>query len=155
MKKLIVRNRKQIEESNEVQDRHIIISIFTPGDLDPKVVTNDNTEALFFVAFHDLDGEPSVATSLAFGPIVLFDDQMAKNIVAFINTFEEIDTIIVHCDAGQSRSAGVAAAIAKFFNGNDDQFFSGGGMYGSPRYTPNRLVYRKVLRAFHGVEDDD
>jgi len=154
MKKLIVRNRKQVETSNEVQDKHIIISIFTPGDSEPKVVTNDNTEALFFVPFHDLDGEPSVATSLAFGPIILFDNQMAQNIVNFVNNFSEINTIIVHCDAGQSRSAGVAAAIAKFFNGNDDQFFSGGGMYGSPRYTPNRLAYRKVLKVFHGIEDD-
>ncbi len=80
---------------------------------------------------------------------------MANNIVNFVNNFNEIDTIIVHCDAGQSRSAGVAAAIAKFFNGDDEQFFSGGGMYGSPRYTPNRLAYRKVLQAFHGIEDEN
>lgn len=153
MKTLIVKNRKQIETGNDIQDKHIIISIYTPGDSIPVPAHNENTEAMFSLPFHDLDGELSIATSLALGPITLFDDEMAKQIMGFVNCFNEIDTILVHCDAGQSRSAGVAAAIAKFFNGDDNEFFSGGGMYGTPRYTPNRLVYRKILEAFYGIKN--
>jgi predicted protein tyrosine phosphatase len=145
MKNLIVRNRKQIETSNEVQDDHIIISIYTPSDTIPIPVLNDHSVSVLSLAFHDLDGQPALATELALGEIVLFNDEMAHYIVSFVSSFNSVDTIVVHCDAGQSRSAGVAAAIAKFFNGNDDRFFN------SLRYTPNRLAYRKVLQAFHGV----
>lgn len=146
MRKLIVRNRKQIETSNEIQDKHIIISIYTPGDEIPIPVFNENTLSCISLCFNDLDREPSIGTQLAFGETILFNDDMAHWIVSFVNSFSSIKTIIVHCDAGQSRSAGVAAAIAKFFNDNDDHFFN------SRQYTPNRLVYRKVLQAFHGIE---
>lgn len=47
--------------------------------------------------------------------------------------------IIVHCDAGISRSAGIAAAILKAKTGDDSQIFD------SPRYSPNMRCYRLVL----------
>ncbi|MBR1496099.1 MAG: metallophosphoesterase [Oscillospiraceae bacterium] len=51
------------------------------------------------------------------------------------------ETLIVHCDAGISRSAGVAAAIGKCCNGDDRAFFRGG------RYCPNMWCYRKTMAA--------
>ena len=45
--------------------------------------------------------------------------------------------VICQCDAGISRSSGMAAAIAKAFNGEDNWLFE--------HYIPNRTVYRKVL----------
>lgn len=49
--------------------------------------------------------------------------------------------IIVHCGAGQSRSAGVAAAILKYYTNDDSLIFK------SPAYTPNMLFYRQTLNA--------
>lgn len=45
-------------------------------------------------------------------------------------------------EAGVSRSAGVAAAIGKYLNG-DDMF-----IFGAPRFSPNITCYRKVLNTF-------
>lgn len=47
--------------------------------------------------------------------------------------------VIVHCDAGISRSSGVAAAILKASTGDDSQIFN------SPKYRPNMRCYRTVL----------
>lgn len=49
---------------------------------------------------------------------------------------------IVHCDAGISRSSGVAAAILKAKTGDDSQIFN------NPKYRPNMRCYRIVLDEF-------
>jgi hypothetical protein len=68
--------------------------------------------------------------------------QHANTIVSFIKSLNgKIDELIVHCEAGVSRSAAVAAAISFSINGDDAEFFK------FPYY-PNRLCYRLVLEAF-------
>lgn len=53
-----------------------------------------------------------------------------------------VNQIYVHCDAGISRSAGVAAAISKYLNNDDFKWFV------SP-YCPNMTCYTKVLFALN------
>ena len=70
----------------------------------------------------------------------------AFNIVEFVvNTAKSYDLLIVHCEAGVSRSAGVAAAVMKAVNGDDFKVFD------NPRYIPNMTCYRTVLTAFHNI----
>ena len=52
-----------------------------------------------------------------------------------------IDEIIVHCEAGICRSAGVCAAIQKWMMNDDSAIFT------NPKYTPNMTCYRAVLNA--------
>lgn len=52
---------------------------------------------------------------------------------------DNVDLIIIHCGAGQSRSAGVAAAILKYLYNDDSQIFN------NARYTPNMRCYRTLL----------
>lgn len=67
----------------------------------------------------------------------------AEKIVDFVNAYKDkVDTIIVHCEAGISRSSGVAAAITKYFGGDDKSIFD------SPKYCPNMACYNAVLEAF-------
>ncbi|MDR0287326.1 MAG: hypothetical protein LBI03_06460 [Clostridiales bacterium] len=54
---------------------------------------------------------------------------------------KDVERIIVHCEFGQSRSAGVAAAIRCYIEGND------GGILHNRRYNINRTCYRYVLKA--------
>lgn len=63
-----------------------------------------------------------------------------------LKKFPNID-VIVHCDAGISRSSGVAAAILKAYTGDDSQIFN------SPRYRPNMRCYRVVLDEL--MEEDE
>ena len=74
--------------------------------------------------------------------INLFNDEQAEKIANFIlEHIAETDTLICQCKYGQSRSAGCAAAIAQYFYGNGIEIFA------DERYTPNKLVYRKVIFA--------
>lgn len=67
----------------------------------------------------------------------------AKEIADFVNEVEDkIDFLFVHCEAGISRSAGVAAAISRYKFGNDREFFESG------RYSPNMNCYKLTLEAF-------
>ena len=68
----------------------------------------------------------------------------ALKIVSFVSeTAKSQDRLIVHCEAGVSRSAGVAAAILKALTGDDKEVFN------NPRYVPNMTCYRAVLNAFY------
>lgn len=69
----------------------------------------------------------------------------ARAIVSFATGNRSADKLIVHCEAGISRSAGVAAAIMKAWNGDD------GPVFNNPRYMPNMTCYRKVLSALNEI----
>lgn len=75
--------------------------------------------------------------------------KIAKFVMRHVNLKTCVDHILVHCEAGQSRSAGVAAAILKFYTGNDMQ------IYGNPKYTPNSTCYSMVLEALNDCEYSD
>ena len=62
----------------------------------------------------------------------------AKKIRDFLQRYPDTD-VIVHCDAGISRSAGVGAAILKWATGSDFAIFD------DSRYRPNMRCYRMVL----------
>lgn len=67
----------------------------------------------------------------------------AVRIMTFVERHRD-KLIIVHCDGGVSRSAGVAAALMKFYNGDDTPIFD------NPRYCPNMLCYRLMLNVLTG-----
>lgn len=140
-----IKSRREAVYENGVHDPHIIISIFTPGDEPPQVCQNQYTKQVVQFAFDDLDRTPGPATRLALGHPVIFGDLEAKKIIDIVEFWKDkgIDHIICHCDAGISRSAGVASALSKYYNGTDNEFFN------SAKYRPNMLVYRTILDAFY------
>lgn len=71
--------------------------------------------------------------------------QQAKSILDFVIQNPFVKNIVVHCEAGISRSAGVAAALAKIINGNDDYFFD----YYHNRYVPNMTCYKRILEVYY------
>ena len=133
-----------------MREPHIIVSFFTPGDSPPDIVQNENTKQIIQFAFDDLDRIPGPATQKALGMPVLFGDEEAKKIAERVQFWRDkgIKTVVCHCDAGISRSAGAAAAMAKFYNGDDSEFFTGQySLWPGVRYHPNMLVYRKMTKA--------
>ena len=150
--KLIVKSVNEVTTQSPPEESHVIVSIFTPGRTDKfadlKPITNNHTKKLIRLGFHDLDRMPKKGSAAeeVFGPIVLFNKNMADEIIKIT---KNVEIVIVHCDAGQSRSPAVAAALSKFYNGDDSIYFSSGSMYGLPRYTPNMLVYKILLERLH------
>jgi predicted protein tyrosine phosphatase len=56
-----------------------------------------------------------------------------------------VERFIVHCEYGQCRSAGIAAAISDYFEGHDS------GIFSNPDYLPNRTCYKYVLDALQAT----
>ena len=121
-------------------DKSVIISISDAGASrnkfgDSKKYGSGIVDVLFLF-FDDVEaGEPN--------PISRSD---AAAIADFVKRYEKtVDKIIVHCNAGVSRSAGVCAAIMKYMTGDDMALF------GKAFYCPNSTCYRYVLEALLGV----
>lgn len=136
--------RKILEKNiNNFDVPTIIISIRSIGDKPPKklfLYSNPQVKDFITLAFDDV-----ITYCQGYYPIT---EQQARKIARFVMRYKDsrVEQIVVHCDAGISRSAGVAAAIAKYLNGNDDDFF-----IRSP-YHPNMTCYSKVLFALHVAE---
>ena len=65
---------------------------------------------------------------------VLFDDDMAESIIDFIELHKtKVDTLLVHCYAGQSRSRAVGAFAVDMLGGDNNKYFEEG--------TPNQYIY--------------
>lgn len=143
-----VLSRFQASEYCQIKHKtdSVIISISTP-DVDYKhlIIAPDEENrvvAILELSFMDSDkpGDNDV-----YGNPTTIDDLMsdddAQRVVAFVEKYKD-KRILVHCDAGISRSSAVAAAILKHYTGDDSMIFD------SRWYNPNRWVYRKVLEAF-------
>jgi predicted protein tyrosine phosphatase len=77
-------------------------------------------------------------------------NQNARDIKQFIEQIKsQVERVIVHCEAGISRSSGVAAAIMKYIDGDDMLIFKNG------RFCPNMHCYRITLNALMGQEPDE
>ena len=110
----------------------ILISITAHCDYPAKVMptSENNIKDILFLTFDDTDDKTGIT------------EQDATQIKEFLKKNENIYPfydILVNCNAGQSRSAGVAAAILMYYNHDDSDIFD------SPRFTPNMKCYRTVL----------
>lgn len=135
-----VYSRRAIEAiAPHTEAPHVIISITTPRDGEPDLAnlpTCENTKGVLRLHFTDLDWKVDDSVREDH----LFQDEQGQQIVSFVEA-SGVDRVLVHCDAGWSRSPAVAGALAVIHNGPgaDAAIFA--------RYRPNMRVYRGILRA--------
>lgn len=120
-------------------EQSVIVSITSCGMNEAFIIPTKISGILDVLNLHfnDTDSKAEVDGGIT--------EKDAFEICNFINKYKDtpiLDRIIVHCEAGQSRSAGVAAAIMKYLNNDDSPIFN------SNRYHPNMLCYRTVLNGF-------
>lgn len=127
---------KYTKEENNINCA--MISIVSHGDDGAQIFESETNgiKKILRLEFNDTDGEDGIT------------DEDASEIAEFSKSAILMDRIIVHCGAGRSRSAGVAAAIMKFYH-NDDTY-----IFNSPRYNPNMRCYRKVLERLNEHYED-
>jgi len=114
-------------------EKHINISISDSKAPRAKLSKLDSRIDTLFVSFADSD---RIGFDLSEGN--LFNKRLAQAIWKFVDKYkDEVDLIVVNCEAGISRSSAVGAAISKILNGDDMDFFK--------HFLPNRLVYRKMM----------
>ena len=71
---------------------------------------------------------------------VLFSDEMAEQVIDFIEAHRSADTLLVHCYAGQSRSRAVGAFAVEMLGGDNASYFREG--------CPNQYVYDVLANAW-------
>lgn len=134
MKTIVVKSKWEAE--NAVCDiPWVAISISSEPDNWP-VLSEENRLGLLQLAFYDIDHPVKQYET--------FTEEQAQQILDFAAKYwDEAKVMLVHCEAGVSRSAAVAAALSKIYFGDDEKFFQ------SP-YIPNSLVYRTILNKYYG-----
>ena len=109
-----------------------IISITDVGSSPNKLYPVDWLIGILELQFDDVES----------GGLNCITKEQAEEIADFIlNIHKKVERFIVHCEFGQSRSAGIAAAISEYFKKHDD------GIFRSRKYNPNRTCYTYVLDA--------
>jgi predicted protein tyrosine phosphatase len=114
------------------------ISIANTEDLFARI-RRRKRRALLQLAFADVD-KPHPG-------YIAFNTDHAHDILDFVTTnWRKIHTLMIHCDAGLSRSPAVAAAIAHLKFGDESDFFE-------EPFVPNHMVYRTLLEVASGRGD--
>lgn len=133
-----IMNRENAKRESFKKDRPLtaILSI-TDCDKEPVVFNSSNwIYVVIHLQFDDVEkGENCINENDAF----VINDFV-------LNVKNKVRRIIVQCEAGVSRSAGVGAAIMKYLNKDDMEIFKNG------KYCPNMACYRMVLNAL--MEND-
>lgn len=75
----------------------------------------------------------------------IFNEEMAKQIIRFIRKHKDVDTLLIHCYAGQSRSRAVGAFAVKLLGGDNSVYFK--------NYNPNEYVYELLLQTLPEVQE--
>lgn len=137
MVNVLVMSRKEAERYSHGPhyEESAVISISTPDeqyDMNIYGSIYNGIKRILRLSFDDVDN----------GSLAMAEGD-AASIAEFVEKNKD-KTIIVHCDAGISRSAGIAAAIMKHYNGDDTPIFN------SRLYCPNMLCYRMVLEKLEG-----
>lgn len=119
----------------------LIISIHTYLDSEPRFLKEkiDNVVHVEFFEFNDESSSLPVLHAMT-------KDDAVRMVNAVKQYYDKVDQIIVHCDAGQSRSVGCVAAIKKWYTNDDEEFFKG---------TPNMHCYHLVLEEFFDQEENN
>lgn len=104
---------------------------------------NENIRHIEYLQFDDIDTDKSTH-----GLKPMSDEDAGHIVDALSQYVHEISQIIVHCDAGYSRSPAVAAALAKALGESDDKFFGYDYCMNNHVYTTllKQLSERKILK---------
>lgn len=145
----MVLSRDEIREFR-TNKRHIVISVMDPEDpIGPAEIPGSRKRMnILRLAFHDWNSRDrkmiEMSKSFNTKSFVFFSEEMARRIVVFVRkalAAGGLQLIVCQCEAGISRSAGIAAALAKCINGDDKYFFK--------HFGPNTLVYSLIIKEWN------
>lgn len=130
MKITVLSQAAAIEKAKNLNKSTSIISITEPLDENIEFEKTDNLKDIFRMQFFDLEVDfKSIEAPKQ------KDFNGLKNFVDNINC----DELIIHCYAGVSRSAAVAAAISEYLKINLN-------IFNSQDFDPNKLVYKLACK---------
>lgn len=120
---------------------YLVISVTDPERSEANLAASPLCQAVLRQQFHDtsqtLDIPGLEGLSLANGTAMTAAD--AQAILTFAASYlDQVKLIVCQCEAGVSRSAGIAAALSRIVQGEDEFFFM--------HYWPNQFVYNLLIQ---------
>jgi len=135
MMRIEVTDRESIEHGLQVGAAFVVISIRDTDQDKARIPEMPGLLGVLYLAFDDNEPLPNLPLPLG---VRLMTPGQAKDIWAFVRRHEAgIEAVVVHCEAGLSRSPAVAAALAKAYGQDESRYFR--------KYMPNQYVYRTML----------
>lgn len=131
----------------ELENDKVIISVKDPG-VENAYFNRDNKsiKEILYLSFYDMSEE----TKDKYGSYESISPNDALKIANFVNKWKnKVDTIWVQCEAGVSRSVGIAMAIMEYLNMNLTPIFE------SSIYYPNMLCYQLTAEALNKTENEE
>ena len=134
-------SKKQAESITSPDQNVALVSIREPAE---HVDLASTWRTVLKLEFHDSDPSKDFnPLGICYDDQVLFDEIMAKNVIEWLNSLPyDVDSVIVHCHAGVSRSAAVAKFICTYYNMNH-HILDNYSLY-------NKHVYRVLNSVFIG-----
>lgn len=123
-----------LEEFAQRSDSYVVISIqdtHTNG-FGVQFVPSNSCADVLTLLFDDIDREVEGAQ--------LFSDEQAQQIIEFIRRNKAVETLLVHCYGGESRSRAVGAFAMEMLGGSSKRLFETGH--------PNMHVYNTLKAVF-------
>lgn len=110
MKNFITMSREQAINytKQEVKEEYMIISISEPNEEKPIFTMDDKLVDVLYLSFEDIS-EYKEARKL-----ITNKDGIA--ILGFINFYENVNNVIIHCTMGVSRSVSIKCALEEIYN---------------------------------------
>ena len=117
-----------------------VISIYSSNGTPADILQPDNCLFILPLQFDDVEKNG--------GGLYTITEKQGQQIWEEIERAEkkELEVLLIHCDAGISRSPGVAAAVSRIYFGDDREWFK------AP-YIPNTKVYNTLLK-LKGLSND-
>ena len=118
---------------------YAVISIGEPQMKSAPLAASPQCQSVLRLHFSDVASDLPRLRSLTH--VAPFTPEMARQIADFAREQirNGVNLIVVHCEAGMSRSAGVATALSQFYNHDETPFLA--------HYRPNAHVRRLLLEA--------
>jgi predicted protein tyrosine phosphatase len=117
---------------------YVVISVTDPEKPPALLPASPHCLGVLRLQFHDIH-KPQDG-------YVLMSSEQAMQIISFTEEwYEKAALFVVHCEGGISRSASIAAALAKWWFGENDFFFE--------EYIPNAYIYALVMETISDLAD--
>ena len=129
--------RRMLDWVSTQESKHIAVLVAASYDLDPAKLPPNCVVEMFDDIDFDCPGRS-------------ITEEQANHYAAFVQDLAaDIETVICSCNAGESRSAALCAALCEYYN------VDSAWIWDSPHYHPNMLVFDMFTQALGLCIDDN
>lgn len=140
--KLLVLSRAEVAKYR-CDVPHVVISVTDPRAKRAFLPKNPLRREVLRLEFDDVGPGPVFAIAMS--------EDHARQVAEFVTKHADVEMFVIHCEAGISRSAGIAAALGLYFDRDDSQFYQDPHTGEGCPFYPNSHVKSLVMRALGEV----